>query len=115
MYTPQTLVSSSEVCRRCGCSYRELDSWIATGLVSPSTSANGSGTRRSFDAVEVRWIAAVVQMRSLGLSVTAIRRALDRGQAAQMLDGIERHLGEWRQALPAWASVPIGGAGEVGF
>jgi DNA-binding transcriptional MerR regulator len=107
VYVRRDLITASEVCRRCGCSYRELDSWILTGLVSPSTAASGSGTRRSFDSDEVRWIAAVVQMRSLGLSVTAIRRALDRGQAAQMLDGIERHLGEWRQALPSWASVPI--------
>jgi DNA-binding transcriptional MerR regulator len=95
-----------------GATYREIDHWIMTGLISPSTAANGSRTRRLFDQDEVRWIAAVVQMRAVGLSVTTILRALDRGQAAQMLDGIERHLDDWRQALPAWASVPI--SGELG-
>ncbi|MDP9297628.1 MAG: MerR family transcriptional regulator [Actinomycetota bacterium] len=95
------------MCQRTGCTFRQLDSWICTGLVSPTIAANGSGTSRRFDADEVRWIAAVVQMRAAGLRVDAIRHALDRGRVPQLLDGIERHLDDWRRALPSWASVPI--------
>jgi DNA-binding transcriptional MerR regulator len=84
-----------------------LDSWISCGLVSSCTAANGSGTRRLFDEDETRWIRAVVEMRETGLSVTAIRHALDRGQVAQMLDGIEARLGEWRQALPSWGTGSV--------
>jgi DNA-binding transcriptional MerR regulator len=41
--------TSHEVCRLTGCTYRQLDYWVRTGLVFPSVvEARGSGSRRIF-------------------------------------------------------------------
>lgn len=42
------LCSTPEVCRRAGCSYRQLDYWTRIGAVVPLVRARGSGTLRGW-------------------------------------------------------------------
>jgi DNA-binding transcriptional MerR regulator len=101
------LLSSLEVCRRTGCTYRELTYWLEIGLVSSTVAATGSGSRRGFNEREVRWVQAVVDMRKVGLGPDAIRDALDRGRVAALLDEIVRQSKEWKRAVPNWGQEPI--------
>ncbi len=43
------LLSSREVCRRSGITYRRLDTWTRTGKIVPVVGAAGSGSARLFD------------------------------------------------------------------
>lgn len=48
-------LSSHEVCRQTGVSYRQLDYWDRTGLAHPSDRlARGSGTQRRYTEEDVR-------------------------------------------------------------
>lgn len=53
-------LSSHEVCRRTGATYRQLDYWDRTGLLSPSLApARGSGTQRRYSEADVTKVAIV--------------------------------------------------------
>jgi DNA-binding transcriptional MerR regulator len=63
--------TSREVCEHVGVTYRQLDYWARTGLVTPSTPAAGQGTRRRFSAADVervRRIAAAAAERRVTLA-----------------------------------------------
>ena len=66
-----------EVCRVVGISYRQLDYWARTGLVTPSVrDAGGSGTQRLYsfqDLVELRVIKKLIDA---GVSLQRIRKAV---------------------------------------
>jgi DNA-binding transcriptional MerR regulator len=66
-----------EVCRVVGISYRQLDYWARTGLVTPSIrDAGGSGTQRLYsfqDLVELRVIKKLIDT---GVSLQRIRKAV---------------------------------------
>jgi DNA-binding transcriptional MerR regulator len=63
------------VCRLVGISYRQLDYWARTGLVTPSVrAADGSGSLYSFgDLVELR---IIKRLRDAGISLQRIREAI---------------------------------------
>ena len=44
------LLTSAEVCRLAGCSYRQLDYWCRNGWISPVIEAEGSGSQRLWGA-----------------------------------------------------------------
>lgn len=46
-------LNSHEACRAAGITYRQLDYWTRHGYIVPYTEANGSGTRRRFDSMDV--------------------------------------------------------------
>lgn len=47
--TERKALSSTEVCRQAGVTYRQLDYWVRKGYVTPSLAvATGSGTHRRF-------------------------------------------------------------------
>ena len=55
-----TGLSSYEVCRRTGATYRQLDYWDRSGLLSPSLApARGSGTQRRYSEADVAKAAIV--------------------------------------------------------
>lgn len=58
--------SSVEVCKAAGVTYRQLDYWDRTGVVSPSVSANGSGTQRRYTAADAVAVALVGATQDLG-------------------------------------------------
>jgi DNA-binding transcriptional MerR regulator len=66
------------VCRLTGVTYRQLDYWARTGLVTPSvTAATGSGSKRRYsytDLVEVKVIKSLIDA---GVSLNRTRQAVD--------------------------------------
>lgn len=61
-----------------GISYRQLDYWDRTDLVSPSIqTANGSGTRRLYSFRDVLVLKIIKQLLDAGISLTNIRRAME--------------------------------------
>src|SRR5207248_2773191 len=68
--------SSPEVRRLAGCTYRELDYWTRSGLVTPSIrDAHGTGTQRLYSLQDAVTLRAIKALRNAGLSLQAIRRA----------------------------------------
>lgn len=66
--------SGPEVMRLTGVTYRQLDYWDRTSLVSPSLEqANGSGTQRRYDDVDVRVVGVMKQLLDAGVSLQRIR------------------------------------------
>jgi DNA-binding transcriptional MerR regulator len=66
-----------EVTRLTGITYRQLDYWTRTGLVSASVrEAEGSGTQRLYSFTDVLELKAIKRMEDMGLSLQKIRRAV---------------------------------------
>jgi len=70
--------SGPAVCRITGVTYRQLDYWARTGLVTPSvTPAQGSGSKRVYsyaDLVEVKVIKSLIDA---GVSLPRARQAVN--------------------------------------
>lgn len=66
-----------EISRLVGISYRRLDYWDRTGLVTPSISeANGSGTQRRYSYEDVVLLSVVVHLLDGGVSLATTRAAI---------------------------------------
>src|SRR5205807_9888107 len=67
-----------EVCRTIGISYRQLDYWARTGLVTPSVrEASGSGTQRLYSFRDMVVLKVVKRLLDAGVSLQNIRKAID--------------------------------------
>lgn len=55
------LLTSDQLIDATGISYRTLDNWVRTGLVSPVIEAQGSGSRRLFDPEDVSKVADLLE------------------------------------------------------
>ena len=65
------------VAQLAGITYRQLDYWTRTGLVSASiTPAAGSGTRRLYSFCDILIIKIIASLLAAGLSLKAVRTAL---------------------------------------
>ena len=65
-------------CAAAGITYRQLDYWARTGLVSPSVrSATGSGTQRLYSFRDILVLKVVKRLLDTGVSLQNIRRAVD--------------------------------------
>lgn len=68
-----------EVVRRTGASFRRVDYWARTGLVTPSVqAAQGSGSQRLYSPSDLWRAAVVTQLLDAGLSLSQVRESLDR-------------------------------------
>ncbi len=66
------------VCRLTGVTYRQLDYWARTGLVTPSiTPANGSGSKRAYSYSDVLEVKVIKSLLSSGLSLARARQAVE--------------------------------------
>ncbi len=66
-----------EVCNVVGISYRQLDYWARTGLVSPSIrAAGGSGTQRLYSFTDLVTLKVIKQLLDTGVSLRKIRSAI---------------------------------------
>lgn len=67
------MLTSSQVCRLVGISYRQLDYWVRTGAIeSPDNKSLGSGRPRVWTPEDVRRLKAVVaQMREAQMILEA--------------------------------------------
>lgn len=64
-------------CEAAGITYRQLDYWDRTGLVSPSVrSATGSGSQRLYSFRDIVVLKVVKRLLSAGVSLQQIRKAL---------------------------------------
>jgi DNA-binding transcriptional MerR regulator len=67
-----------EVCRVVGISYRQLDYWARTGLVTPSIKeAGGSGTQRLYSFQDLVQLRVIKKLLDAGVSLQRIRNAID--------------------------------------
>ncbi|MGO9560460.1 MAG: MerR family transcriptional regulator [Acidimicrobiales bacterium] len=67
-----------QVCKVVGITYRQLDHWDRTGLISPSlASARGSGTQRLYSYRDVVVLRIIKQLLDSGVTLQRARRAID--------------------------------------
>ena len=67
-----------EVCKVVGISYRQLDYWARTGLVTPSVrEAGGSGTQRLYSFQDLVLLKVIKRLLDAGVSLHRIRQAID--------------------------------------
>ena len=66
-----------DVCRLVGISYRQLDYWARTGLVTPSVrNAGGSGTQRLYSFQDLVELKVIRKLLDTGISLQRIRKAV---------------------------------------
>jgi DNA-binding transcriptional MerR regulator len=66
------------VCRLTGVTYRQLDYWARTDLVTPSiTPANGSGSKRSYSYSDVLEVKVIKSLLNSGVALTRARQAVE--------------------------------------
>lgn len=66
--------TAPQVCDETGISYRQLDYWVRTDLITPSIhTGHGSGTRRMFSANDVRLVKFVKNMLDAGIHLQVVR------------------------------------------
>jgi len=66
-----------DVCRVVGISYRQLDYWARTDLVTPSVrDAGGSGTQRLYSFQDLVQLRVIKKLLDAGVSLQRIRRAV---------------------------------------
>lgn len=69
--------SGPMVCRLTGVTYRQLDYWARTGLVTPSiTPAKGSGSKRTYSYGDVLEVKVIKSLLDSGLSLARARQAV---------------------------------------
>jgi DNA-binding transcriptional MerR regulator len=67
-----------QVCKLVGISYRQLDYWARTGLITPSIqTAQGSGTQRRYGFTDIVQLKVVKRLLDAGMSLKRIRSAMD--------------------------------------
>ena len=67
-----------EVCKAVGISYRQLDYWARTGLVTPSIrEAGGSGTQRLYSFQDLVTLRVIKNLLDTGVSLQRVRRAVE--------------------------------------
>ncbi len=67
-----------QVCKIVGITYRQLDHWDRTGLLSPSlVPAKGSGTQRLYSYQDVVQLRIIKQLKDAGVSLQRARKAIE--------------------------------------
>jgi DNA-binding transcriptional MerR regulator len=70
--------SGPMVCRLTGVTYRQLDYWARTDLVTPSiTPASGSGSKRAYSYGDVLEVKVIKSLLDSGLSLARARQAVE--------------------------------------
>ncbi len=73
-----TSFSGPTVCRLTGVTYRQLDYWARTGLVTPSiTPAMGSGSKRKYAYLDVLEVKVIKSLLTSGVSLARARQAVE--------------------------------------
>ena len=78
MVASQQGYSGPQVCRLVGITYRQLDYWARTGLLTPTlASAKGSGSKRRYDYTDVLELKVIKSLLDAGVSLQRARRTVD--------------------------------------
>ena len=73
-----------EVCRIVGITYRQLDYWARTELVTPSIrDASGSGTQRLYSFHDLVTLRVIKNLLDTGVSLQRVRKAVEHLQAME--------------------------------
>lgn len=73
---------SPDVCELAGISYRQLDYWTRTGLITASSHATtGSGDARWYRDTDVVRAAVASALLKAGLTLAAVRQTIEIGRA----------------------------------
>jgi DNA-binding transcriptional MerR regulator len=73
-----------EVCRIVGITYRQLDYWARTELVTPSVrDASGSGTQRLYSFQDLVTLRVIKNLLDTGVSLQRVRRAVEHLQTME--------------------------------
>jgi DNA-binding transcriptional MerR regulator len=71
-----------EVCKIVGITYRQLDYWARTELVTPSIrDASGSGTQRLYSFQDLVTLRVIKNLLDTGVSLQRVRKAVDHLQS----------------------------------
>ncbi len=98
-----------QVCTLVGITYRQLDYWARTGLLTPSiTGARGSGTQRRYSYHDVLELKVIKQLLDGGISLQRARQAVD-----CLRQGLGADLASTSLVLSGSGSVLAHGDGEV--
>ncbi len=104
-------LSSRQVMEATGLTYRQLDYWDRSGIVSPSLGkANGSGSNRLWSETDVRHLRIVGVMMSLGRKSDNL--TLDRDAVAKVIELADDPRG-CRWIVVSGAYVGLCPAGEL--
>lgn len=68
--------SSVEACGLANVTYRQLDYWARTGLVTPTVRSQGSGSRRRYTFEEVQILSLVGKMSKIGVRFGLIKKSV---------------------------------------
>ena len=70
--------SGPAVCRLTGVTYRQLDYWARTDLVTPSiAAAHGSGSKRTYSYTDVLEVKVIKSLLDAGVSLARARQAVE--------------------------------------
>lgn len=71
------MISSTEMCRRTGATYRQLDYWTRNGVVTPAQEPrlSGPGGRRAFSERQIRVVRLIRGLAALGATQHVLTRA----------------------------------------
>jgi hypothetical protein len=69
------MYSSHDIARMVGCSYRQLDYWVRSGVISPLVAGEGSGSRRRWLPEQARIVRMLADLAALGARTDVLRRA----------------------------------------
>lgn len=69
------MLSAMEVVTFAGCSYRQLDYWTRTGMITPEVGARGSGSRRMFTDRQAFAVRLVTDLAVMGAPYSVRRGA----------------------------------------
>ncbi|HVB70018.1 MAG TPA: MerR family transcriptional regulator [Acidimicrobiales bacterium] len=73
-----TRFSGPTVCRLTGVTYRQLDYWARTDLVTPSiTAASGSGSKRAYSYSDLLEVKVIKSLLNSGVSLARARQAVE--------------------------------------
>ena len=101
--------SGPQVCAIVGVTYRQLDYWARTELLTPSVAeAKGSGSKRRYSYHDVVSLKVIKQLLDAGLSLQAARRAVE-----CLRDDLEADLASTQLVLTSTSSVLAQSNGEV--
>lgn len=107
--TDEVGYSGPQVCRLVGITYRQLDYWARTGLLTPSlASAKGSGSKRRYDYTDVLELKVIKSLLDAGTSLQRARRAVD-----CLRDGLGQDLAMTSLVLTPNGSVLARSNGEI--
>ncbi len=76
--TAEVGYSGPQVCRLVGITYRQLDYWARTGLLTPTlAAARGSGSKRRYAYADVLELKVIKSLLDAGVSLQRARIAVD--------------------------------------